>query len=107
MIRLLAGIFDAEVLRRYDQPDGSVMHVELRIDDTVIMVADATDEYPANQLLIHVYVADVHETFQKALNLGCELIQEPMNKGDDPDMRGMFGDFQGNIWAVATQTKKK
>lgn len=36
MINLLADIFDAKVQRRYDKPDGKIMHLELRIDDPVI-----------------------------------------------------------------------
>jgi len=103
MIDLLTGIFDAKELRRYDNPDGSIMHVEVRIDDSVLMIADASSMYPSNELLLHVYVPDVHKTFKKAIDLGCEAIEQPVNKGDDPDTRGSFKDFSGNIWAVGTQ----
>ena len=37
MIELLKSIFDAEELRKYDMPDGTIMHAEVRIDDSVIM----------------------------------------------------------------------
>lgn len=103
MINLLTSIFNAKELRRYDQPDGSIMHAELQIDDSVIMLADSTREYPSNQLLIHVYVADVHAVFKKAIDSGCEAIEAPVQKGEDPDVRGQFKDFSGNIWAVGTQ----
>ena len=103
MLDLLKGIFQASELRRYDNPDGTIMHVEVRIDDSVLMIADASSEYPANELLLHVYVPDVHETFKKAIDLGCEAIEQPVNKGGDPDTRGSFKDFSGNIWAVGTQ----
>ena len=103
MIDLLKGIFDAKELRRYNNPDGSIMHVEVRVDDSVLMIADASSMYPANELLLHVYVPDVLKTFKKAIDLGCEVIEQPVNKGDDPDTRGSFKDFSGNIWAVGTQ----
>jgi PhnB protein len=54
-------------------------------------------------LLVHVYVSDVHKVFKKAISLGCEALQEPANRGGDPDTRGMFKDYQGNVWAVGTQ----
>jgi uncharacterized glyoxalase superfamily protein PhnB len=103
MIALLKDVFDAEELRRYENSDGSIMHVELRLDDSVIMLADSSKTYPANNLLIHVYVPDVHKVFGKAVGLGCQAVEEPVNKPGDPDVRGSFKDFQGNMWAVGTQ----
>lgn len=103
MIALLKDIFDAEELRKYENTDGSIMHAELRIDDSVIMLADSSETYPANNLLIHVYVQDVHKVFRKAVELNCEIVEEPVNKPGDPDVRGTFKDFQGNMWAVGMQ----
>jgi len=106
MVELLKGIFAVEELRKYEHADGTIMHMELKIDDSVIMLADSSVEYPANNLLIHVYVPDVKETFRKAISLGCQSLQEPVNKEGDPDVRGMFKDFQGNTWAVGTQVNQ-
>ena len=103
MIDLLKVIFDADELRKYENPDGSIMHMELRIDDSIIMLADSSDAYPANKFLIHVYVPDVHSVFRKAVDAGCEVVEEPVNKPGDPDIRGSFKDFQGNTWAVGMQ----
>lgn len=103
LIELLKGIFDAKELRRYETSDGTIMHIELKIDDSVIMLADSSKEYPANNLLVHVYVPDVKKTFERAISLGCQAVQAPENKEGDPDLRGTFQDFQGNLWAVGTQ----
>ncbi len=105
MIELLKGIFGAEELRRYDNTNGSIMHVEIKIDDSVIMLSDSSEKYPANIFLMHVYVPDVHSTFKKAIALGCEAVEEPVSKEGDPDTRGSFKDFQGNTWAIGTQGK--
>jgi PhnB protein len=104
LIDLLKVIFNAKELRRYDQPDGSIMHVELQIDDSVIMLSEATAAYPANQFLMHVYVPNVHETFKKAIAAGCVAEQQPEQKEGDPDTRGSFKDFAGNSWAIGTQS---
>ena len=67
------------------------------------MMGDASAEFPGNRLLIHVYVADVDAVFAKALAAGATADQEPQQKPGDPDRRGSFKDFAGNIWAVGTQ----
>lgn len=103
MVELLEGIFNAKPLRRYENPDGTVMHLELQLDDSVIMMGEASDAYPANTFMMHVYVPDVHATFKKAIDLGCKVIEAPVSKDGDPDVRGMFLDFAGNMWAVGTQ----
>jgi uncharacterized glyoxalase superfamily protein PhnB len=101
-VRLLQDLFGAVELRRYEMPDGRIMHLELRLDDSVIMVSEATAEYPANSFLLHFYVPDAQEVYDRAIKLGCEGMQEPVQK-EDPDLRGMFRDYNGNVWSVGTQ----
>ncbi|NJM16481.1 MAG: VOC family protein [Bacteroidales bacterium] len=102
-IDFLKELFNAKELRRYDMPDGTIMHAEVAIDDSVLMVGQSTDQYPPNTHLMHVYVQDVDEMYNKAIELGCEPVQAPKTSEDDPDKRGMFNDFAGNMWAVSTQ----
>nr|HMU05945.1 hypothetical protein [Saprospiraceae bacterium] len=45
LIDFLVYVFDAKQLRRYDRNDGSIMHAELKIDDSVIMLSNATNDY--------------------------------------------------------------
>jgi len=63
VIDFIKKAFGAVELRRYDMPDGSVMHSELRIGDTVVMIGDADGEWPAFPSWLHVYVEDVDVTF--------------------------------------------
>ena len=102
-IRFLETVFDAAALAVYRQPDGSVMHAEFRIDDSVIMLSNSTETYPATRSWIHVYVPDARLTYRKAVDFGCESLQAPVQK-DDPDLRGTFRDPSGNFWAVGTKT---
>lgn len=103
LINFLVKIFDAKELRRYDRPDGKIMHTELSIDDSVIMISDSADQWPANKTMLHVYVKDVFETFDRAVALGFEVIERPISKHGDPDVRGSFYDNAGNFWSVSTQ----
>lgn len=102
-IDLMKKIFDAKELRQYDMPDGSIMHAEIQIDDSVIMIADSSDKYPPVKLVIHVYVPNVEDIFQKAIDANCEVIERPTQKDGDPDKRATFKDFAGNLWSVGTQ----
>jgi len=104
LVDLLTTIFDAKTLRRFDHENGKIAHIELRLDDTILMISDSTESYEANKTMLHIYVPDVFLTFDKAIDNGCEIIEKPINKQGDPDTRGAFYDFAGNYWAVSTQT---
>ncbi len=102
LVQQLEAIFEAKTLRRFDREDGKMAHVEVQIDDTVVMISEQTAEYPAAKVMLHLYVPDVFKTFETATRNGCEIIQEPFQQPNDPDIRGAFYDCAGNYWAVST-----
>ena len=102
-IDLMKAIFDAQLLRRYNHEDGTIMHAELMLDDSVIMFSSSSTAYQATTTILHLYVPDVYESFTKAIEMGCESIEAPVIKKGDPDTRGTFRDFAGNLWSVSTQ----
>ncbi len=101
-MQFLETVFGAQRLRCYPGPDGRLMHGEVRLDDTVVMLADASEDWQAGAAHVHVYVADVDATFRKALAAGAQSIREPV-KGGDSDKRGGFMDAGGTSWWVSTQ----
>jgi PhnB protein len=103
VIDFLKQAFGGSELRRFDRPDGSVMHAEVRIDDGVIMLADASPAWPAFPVWLHVYVPDVDATYRRALAVGGVSVQEPGQKEGDPDRRGGVKDPAGNTWWISTQ----
>ena len=104
LIDFLLATFGAKVTRRFDNDDGSLMHGEIMIDDTVVMLSDASENYPAFPVWLHVYVPDVAATYAKALAAGGISVQEPVKK-DDPDLRAGVQDPTGNTWWLATQVE--
>ncbi len=102
-IDLMKQIFDTKPLREYRMPDGSIMHAEIQIDDSVIMLGNSSAKYPPITLVMHVYVSEVEEVFQKAIAAGCEGVEPPQQKEGEPDKRATFKDFAGNMWSVGTQ----
>jgi PhnB protein len=100
-IEFLTAVFGAQRLRMVPGEGGRLRHAELRIDDTVLMLADALAGWPARAADIHLYVADVDAVYRRALELGAESVQKPEQK-DDSDKRGGFRN-SGITWWVATQ----
>jgi uncharacterized glyoxalase superfamily protein PhnB len=95
-------VFDGVPLRRFADESGKLVHAEVRIDDTVVMVADAVQGWPAVPSHVHVYVADVDATYRRALEAGASSVQEPVQR-DDPDKRGGVKDAGGTTWWIATK----
>lgn len=103
LVDFLIQTFDATELRMFRMPDGTIMHGEVQLDDTVIMFGDAGGDYPAVPQHIHVYVPDVDATFQRAVDAGGEIVQKPSQREGDPDRRGGVKDPGGNTWWISTQ----
>lgn len=101
-VDFLLRTFGAAELRRIPDGSGGIMHAEVRIDDTVVMLADRPPSYPAIEAHVHVYVPDVDATYRRAIEAGGTPVQEPIKK-DDPDKRGGVRDAGGTTWWIATQ----
>src|SRR5690606_37314250 len=96
-IAFLREVFEAEELRSFPGEDGTIIHAEVRVDDTVVMIADAAEGWPAIGAHVHVYVPDVDATYQRALAAGAAAVQKPVKK-DDEDKRGGVRDAGGTTW---------
>ena len=103
-IEFLRNVFGAIELRRFPDPTGKVMHAEVRIDDTVVMIADGTSGWPPVPSHVHVYVADVDATYKRALEAGAISVQAPVKK-EDADKRGGVKDAGGTTWWIATKVE--
>lgn len=101
-MQFLARVFDGTELRVIPADDGTTLaHAEIRIGDSVVMLADRQPEWPAAPAHVHVYVADVDAAYRRALDAGATSVQEPMQK-DDPDRRAGVRDAGGTTWWIAT-----
>ncbi len=103
-IDFLKRIFGAIELRRFPDADGKLMHAEVRIDDTVVMIADGGDGWPPVPSYVHVYVKDVDATYRLALEAGATSVQEPVKK-EDEDKRGGVKDAGGTTWWISTKVE--
>ena len=101
-IEFLQRVFAAVEIRRFADPAGKIMHAEVRIDDTVVMIADGVDGWPPVASHVHVYVPDVDATYRRALEAGATSVQEPVKK-QDADKRGGVKDSGGTTWWIGTK----
>ena len=101
IIDFLRVVVDATPLRRFEGPNGSIMHAEVMVDDTVVMLGEPPDgtSVPCH---LHVYVPDVDKTYELALAQGASSVQAPVRK-DDADKRCGVVDSGGNTWWFSTQ----
>jgi uncharacterized glyoxalase superfamily protein PhnB len=101
-IDFLKTVFGAQEIRRFPGPDGKLQHAEVRIDDTVVMLADGGNGWESVPSHVHVYVKDVDAAYRKAVAAGATSVQEPV-KRDDADKRGGVKDAGGTTWWIATK----
>ena len=103
-IDFLVRVFGADLLRIIPGSDDKIAHGEVRIDDTVVMLTDAVDGWPATPSHVHIYVADVDKLFERAIAAGASVVKQPVQEGDN-DKRGGFTDEGGPTWWVSTQVE--
>jgi PhnB protein len=103
-IEFLKEVFGAVEVRRFPDAEGKLRHAEVRIDDSVIMVADGAPGWPPIHAYVHIYVSDVDATYRCALDAGAVSVQEPVKK-EDEDKRGGVKDAGGTTWWIATKVE--
>ena len=107
--------FGATEIMRFPGPNNLVMHAELKIGDSVIMLADeqATPggaEYRSPQSVggspvsLMIYVPEVDKTFKQAVSLGAQSKRDVQNQFYG-DRSGNLIDPFGHIWTIATHVE--
>lgn len=105
LIDFLKAAFDGVVTFRIDRPDGSLMHAEMRVGDSMLMVDEATEPFGPMPASIYMYVTDCDTVYEKALKAGGESVF-PMMTLPSGQRYGGVKDPSGNIWWVATQVEE-
>ncbi|HET9309054.1 MAG TPA: VOC family protein [Candidatus Sulfotelmatobacter sp.] len=93
-------------------PDGKVMHAELKIGDSVIML---TDEYPEfgskspqsigdSGMGLHIYLDNVDAAFDRAVKAGAS-VEMPVMDQFWGDRYGKLKDPFGHKWSMATHVR--
>jgi PhnB protein len=100
--------FGAEEVSRFAGPDGKIMHAEIRIGDSPIMLADEMPEYggksPAmlggTPVSFFIYQDNVDAAWKRATDAGAQIVQ-PLIDQFWGDRAGCLKDPFGHNWWLA------
>ena len=101
VIDFLKQAFDAETTYELKLADGMIMHAEVKIGDSYVMIAEENDMAKATPSSLYLYVPDVDSAYRQAVKAGGKTIVEPMDMFYG-DRSGGVKDPSGNSWMIAT-----
>ena len=105
LIDFAKAAFGAEERTRMAGPGGAIMHAEIGIGDSVVMLSDAMPpDYPPTSTMLHLYVTDVDATYKSALAAGATSEREPADQFYGDRSAGIKDAF-GNRWYIATHVE--
>ena len=103
LMEFLKRAFGAEELLRVPGPGGTIMHAEVRIRDSVVMLTDAVREAPMPSS-IFLYVDDADAVYESALKAGATSLAGPADMFWG-DRFARVKDPAGNLWGIATHVR--
>lgn len=104
--------FGATELTRLETPDGKIMHAEIKIGDSPIMLCEECPEWNALSPLtiggtpasVVLYLEDVDTVVKSAVAAGATLVM-PVEDQFWGDRMGTVTDPFGHKWSIATHTE--
>ena len=107
-------VFGAQEKECMKTPDGKVMHAELVIGESRLMLGEENPAWPAfksaetlggSPISLHLYVPDVDAAFERAVEAGAQ-VEMPIADMFWGDRYGKVRDPFGMVWGLATRTKE-
>lgn len=101
--------FGAEIINKLGGPEGPIMHAEIRIGDSIVMLNDEMEGQSGPQgpspVTIHLYVPNADATFKNAVSTGAKAVM-PLENMPWGDRYGIVADPFGHSWAIATRVEE-
>jgi len=103
LIEFAKQAFGAKEVYVSRRSDGSVMHAEIKIGDSILMMGESAEgkHFPG---MLHLYMEDVDAVYRRAMEAGAKSLREP---ADQPygDRSGGVEDAFGNQWWISTHVE--
>lgn len=104
--------FNAVELARLPGPEGKIMHAQIRIGDSYVMLVDEMRDCGAlgpktlkgSPVTLHLYVEDANAVFAQAVAAGAS-VKFPMEDMFWGDRYGVVEDPFGHNWSIATHIR--
>ena len=100
-IDFLKRAFGAEETYRHGDDKGRVMHAEVRLGDSMVMIGQAREPWTPKPSNFYLYVEDVDAAYKRAVEAGGKSIREPTDQFYG-DRTGGVEDTLGNSWWIGT-----
>jgi PhnB protein len=96
--------FGAKLRSKMAGLGGKLLHAEIQIGDSIVMLSDAVRE-PARASSLFLYVDNVDKTIAKAAKAGAKVLTPAVDMFWG-DRFGRVEDSQGNVWSVGSRVEK-
>jgi len=110
-IEFYKSVFGATEIMRMPDPQGLIMHAEIRVGDSVVFINDeipgiscAPSGAALNPVYLFLYTEDVDSVFNRAVAANCKVTM-PLANMFWGDRYGKFNDPFGHSWGVATHVE--
>lgn len=96
--------FNAVEMNSNLNDEGKIMHAEIKIGDSVIMLSEASSKYPASSAFFYLYVNDCDSSYKQALEAGASSVMQPADQFYGDRNAGVRDSF-GNTWWISTHVE--
>jgi PhnB protein len=100
-MRFLKAAFGAIETSCHRAAEGNVMHAELTVGDSLVMLGQSSGEWKPLTAALYVWVPDVDGTYARALEAGATSQSAPENKPYGHRSAGVV-DKNGITWWIAS-----
>ena len=97
LLELLKQAFAAEEVSRTQTPDGTLIHGEMRIGDSIIELGEAHGRWQPITAMLHLYVDDADAWYGRAMAAGATSLQSPADQPYGARAAAVADPF-GNEW---------
>lgn len=99
-LAFVQNVFEAEILLEHLDEENRIIHAEIKIGTSTIMIGEANEIWNTQNAGMFIYVENADFTFHHAIQLGAESIMELTDK--DYGRSGGVKDPFGNIWWITS-----
>lgn len=104
LVEFVEKTFNGQLLFKMQNEAGRISHAEMKIGDSILMLAESAGEWKPTKTMLHFYVEKVDEVYQRALDNGAVSVKEPKDEFYG-DRISCVQDSFGNFWSIATHIK--
>ena len=104
-LEFMREVFDAELTYKAMRDEKTIMHAELKIGDSKIMFAEATEQWKVQPAGLFIYVDEADVVYNKAKLKGAEVVTQMADQS-----YGRSGGVQdpfGNVWWITSMPEEQ